>query len=488
LAAAAGLSARAVLVLGCRRGAFPPAPRPEALLRDPERIAVNRALRRAALATSGARRDEAAHLAFCALAAARETLALVWPAENGVPLAPLAAEALAAAGAVPEALAADPPLSRARAPAEALRAAARLGRDGRGGEAVAALGGAPALAARARQALAVGALERARREAVLARTAAPAAGLVPPALGGALAAALPDEWTPSQLEADARCPYRFFLAEVAGLAEPEAVGPDPDPRDEGSLVHAALERFVAGRRARAAWPLSGDAADRAEARAAAEAVMERFQAEGRVGDPRVWAARREAVLARIDRFVAAEARIGDGLAPHLLEHRFGGASGRPPLSLRDGAEEVRLAGRIDRVDAGGERVLVLDYKNARSRRELAARLEPEALGVTSFQAPLYLMAAARELPGRSRLAAGYALLRSGERTATLEVAAGDGLLALDEARRAEARAAGGRPVADAVLSAVRRIRGGEFPIASRDCAGCGFGAVCRFQSAAEAEP
>ncbi|HEY6106060.1 MAG TPA: PD-(D/E)XK nuclease family protein, partial [Anaeromyxobacteraceae bacterium] len=333
---------------------------------------------------------------------------------------------------------------------------------------------------------AVGELERARREAVLARAAAPGAGLVPAALGGALAAALPEEWTPSQLEADARCPFRFFLTEVAGLAEPGAAGPDADPRDEGSLLHAALERFVSGRRARGAWPLSGDAADRAEARAAAEAVMARFEAEGRVGDPRVWGARREAVLSRLDRFVAVEARLADGLSPRLLEHRFGGASGRPPLSLRDGAEEVRLSGRIDRVDADGERLLVLDYKNGGDRRELAARLEPGALGVTSFQAPVYLMAAARDLPGRTRLAAGYALLRAGGRTATLEVAAGDGLLAIDQARRAEVRAAGGRPVADAVLSAVRRIRRGEFPIASRDCAGCGFGAVCRFQSLAEA--
>lgn len=488
LAAAAGLSARAVVVLGCRRGAFPQAPRPEALLRDPERLAVNRALRRGALGTSGARGDEALHQAFCALAAPREILALSWPSEDGAPLAPLAAEALAAAGALPEPMAGDPPLSRARAPAEALRAAARLGRAGRGREAVAALRAMPALAARAGRALEVGALEAARREAVLARNAAPGAGLVPAALSGVLAAALPEEWTASHLEADARCPYRFFLAEVAGLEEPAAAGPDADPRDEGSLVHAALERFVAGRRDRGAWPIAGDAADRAEARAAALAVMERFEAEGRVGDPRVWAARREAVLARLDRFVAAEARLADGLWPRLLEYRFGGASGRPPLTLRDGAEEVRLSGRIDRVDADGERLLVLDYKNGGDRRELEARLEPGALGVTSFQAPLYLMAAARELPGRSRLAAGYALLRRGERTAALELAAGDGLLATEEAHRAEARAAGGRPVADAVLSAVRRIRRGEFPIASRDCARCGFGAVCRFQSAAEAEP
>lgn len=488
LGAAPGLSARAAIVLGCARGAFPAAPRPEALLRDPERAAVNRALRRGALATATARRDEATHLAFCAMAAARETLALAWPAEDGAPPAPLAAEALAAAGAVPEPFAFDPPLARARAPAEALRAAARLGRAGRGAEAVAALAAAPALAARAAQALAAGALEQGRREAVLARKAAPWAGLLSPAPGSALAEALPREWTPSQLEAEARCPFRFFLAEVAGLPEPGALGPDADPRDEGSLVHAALERFVAGRQARGAWPLSGDPSDRAEARAAAEAVMERFEAEGRVGDPRVWAARREAVLGRMERFVAAEALLADGLAPRLLEHRFGGSSGRPALVVRDGAEEVRLAGRIDRVDADGERLLVLDYKNGRNGREAAARLDPEALGVTSFQVPVYLMAAARDLPGRSRLAASYAFLRGGGRTAPLEVGAGDGLLALDEDERARSRAAGGRPVADAVVSAVRRIRRGEFPIASRDCAGCGFGAVCRFQSVAEAEP
>lgn len=488
LSAAAGLSARAVVVLGCRRGAFPPAPRPEALLRDPERAAVNRALRRSALPTSGVRREESLHQAFCALAAARQTLALLWPAGDGASPAPLALEALAAAGVAPSPPAADPPLSRARAPAEALRAAARLGRAGLAGEAVAALRGAPLLSARAGQALAVGALEGERREAVLARAAAPWAGLVPAPLAGALAEALPREWTPSQLEAEARCPYRFFLAEVARVPEPGAAGPDADPRDEGSLLHAALERFVAARRDRGAWPPAGDAADRAEARAAAESVMARFEAEGRVGDPRVWASRREAVLSRMDRFVAAEARLADGLAPRLLEHRFGGASGRPPLVIRDGAEEVRLAGRIDRVDADGERLLVLDYKNGGDERQLASRLAPEALGVTSFQAPLYLMAAARDLPGRSRLAAGYALLRQGARTAGLEVAAGDGLLATDEARRTEARAAGERPVADAVLRAVRRMRRGQFPIASRDCAGCGFGAVCRFQALAEAEP
>jgi hypothetical protein len=42
-----------------------------------------------------------------------------------------------------------------------------------------------------------------------------------------------------------------------------------------------------------------------------------------------------------------------------------------------------------------------------------------------------------------------------------------------------------RPFADAVVEAVRSVRAGALPIASRDCGGCPFGAVCRAQALAE---
>jgi hypothetical protein len=41
------------------------------------------------------------------------------------------------------------------------------------------------------------------------------------------------------------------------------------------------------------------------------------------------------------------------------------------------------------------------------------------------------------------------------------------------------------PFADAVVATVGRIRRGEFPIAPRDCDGCGFGAVCRSEGRLE---
>ena len=477
----AGASARAAIVAGCVRGAWPAPPPPEALLRDPERIAVNRALRRAALPSSASRRADALHAALCALAVGRERVVVAWaapgPAGDGGALAPLAEEALAAAGvAPPERPQADPPLALARSRREALRAAARAA--SRGAEAALAALSPVGLADAGASAIARGAVEAERSAAVRSREVTRFSGLVSGAAAGALAAALPGEWSPTALEAYARCPFRLFLALGCGLPDPEAAGLDQDGRDEGSLLHRALERFVAGRVARRAWPLDGGEPDLAEARAAAEEAFTVFERQGRVGDPAVWAARREAVRARVERFVRSEAARRDGTAPVALEHRFGGAGGTPPLALTAEGETVLLRGRIDRVDASPDRLVVVDYKNARRRDAYAALLAPEAIGDTSFQLPAYLLAAARDLPGRRTLEATYALVRTGDRVPPLALEGGAPLLAGGEA------GAPARPFAAAVVDVVRRIRAGAFPVASRTCDGCPRGAVCRFEGEA----
>jgi RecB family exonuclease len=410
-------------------------------------------------------------------------VAFAWPATgpagDGGPLAPLVADALAALGiAAPAAAPTDPTLAAARSPREALRAAAR------GGAAAARALAPTPLGPRAADALARGRLEAARREAVRARRAAPHAGRLGRRARGPLAAALPAEWSPTQLEEYARCPFRLFLKVGAGLEEPGTDGLDIDNRDEGSVVHAALERFVRGRVERGAWPPAGSEADLAEARTAAEETFVRFERAGRTGDPAVWAARREAVRARLERVVQAEARDHDGLTPALLEHGFGGRSGRPPLELAAAGETVRLRGRIDRVDTGGDRLLVIDYKNGKAGPSgYAELLDPEAFGRTSFQIPAYLLAAARDLPGRPRLLATYALLRDAERLEPIELAADDPALAPATPAGAAPDA---RPFAASVVRLVRRIREGDFPIASRTCEHCPFGAVCRFEGAAAA--
>ena len=487
---APGLAARAALVLGAERGSWPVAPRADPLLGDPARGALNRRLGRRALATSAVRQAEAEYLGLSALAAAREVLAVGFTrGPGGEGPAPLVDEVLARGEAADACLAADPPLGRARSAAEAIRAAARLCSAGEGARALRALAavprewapaaGEPDLAGRAAAAAARGALEGERRQAWIDGRAVPAAGAVPPGLAPAWASALPGEWSATQLETHARCPYRLFL-QVAGVPEPDEGGIDMSSRDEGSLVHAVLEAFLRARRDRGAWPPRGTDGDRAEASRIAAVVFARFEAEGRVGDPGAWGARREAVRRRVLRWVDAEARDHGGLRPVLLEYEFGGASGRPPVVVPGAAGEIRLRGRIDRVDADDSHLLVIDYKNSRGEREHRERLGAEALGLTSFQPPLYLLAASCELPGRSNLAATYGLLRSTERVEPWRTGPRDGFLALDPARREQVRAAGERTFADAVEGAVGRIASGEMPVASRDCTGCPFGVVCRF--------
>jgi RecB family exonuclease len=473
---APGLSARGAVLVGCVRGGWPLAPPPEPLLRDAERAAVNAALRRAALPLAAARRADGAYRAFSAVAAGREAVAFVWaapgPAGDGGPLAPAVADALAAIGEAPPALPApEPELAAARTSREVLRAAARAG-----AAALPALAATP-LAARARDALARGAIEAERREAVRDRRASTHAGAVEGPGLDALRAALPAEWSPTQLEDWARCPFRLLLKLGVRLAEPSEEGLDIEARHEGSLLHAVLERFVRARVARGAWPPAGDAADLAEARAVADGVLSAFERAGRTGDPAVWAARREALLGRLERVVRAEAELPRDVAPALLEHAFGGRSGRPPVEVAAAGETIRLRGRIDRVDAGPGRLLVIDYKNSKGSG-LAEKLDPEAFGETSFQVPTYLLAAARELPGRARLEATYAVLRSAERLAPVELAVGDPALSTVAADGAP------RSFAARVAQAVGAIRGGALPIASRTCAHCPFGAVCRFEGAA----
>jgi hypothetical protein len=482
---APGLDVRAALVLGAERGSWPSVPQVDPVLGNAAREAICAHLGRRAVSTAFHSQSDAEFRALAALAAGRDLVAVGWTAAEEVEgPAPVAARVLDLADASLISLAVDPALGEARGEAEALRAAARLASRGRGEEAVRLLAAHLPLAVRAADAAERGAREEVRRRAWLEGRAAPGAGLVPAALP-AWRAALPAEWSPTDLETFAACPFRFLLR-TAGVEEPGSGALDMEPRDEGALLHAILESFVRERRDRGAWPPRDREEAAGEARSLAAPLFARFEEEGRVGDPATWAARREGVLRRLDRFVAVEANGDPSLRPVLLEFAFGGRSGRPPLAIPSAGGEILLQGRIDRVDADAGRLVVVDYKNSRSADRARERLSPEALGTTSFQAPVYLLAAARELPGRARLEAAFALLRSGERVGPWTVDPGDPFLATDEARRAEVRAAGGRTLADGVVAAVARIRSGELPPVAEDCTGCPYGAVCRFPRAGEA--
>ncbi|HUL59292.1 MAG TPA: PD-(D/E)XK nuclease family protein [Anaeromyxobacteraceae bacterium] len=468
---APGLSARGVVIAGCG-AAWPPAPPPEPVLRDPERVAIARQAARAVLPVSASRRAEARLRALAAVAAAREAVSFTWgvsgPAGRGGDPSPLVAEALLAVGsAVPAGPASEPGISAARTEREALRAVSRSGDPS-------PLAGT-ALVARAASALARAAVERERREG----RPGPHAGRVEGAALDVLRAALPASWSPSQLERYAECPFRLFLGKHVRLPDEAAADLDPSPRDEGTLLHRALELLVRARIARgqpAGPPPSDCAALQAELAEAADAALASFEAEGRAGDPAVWAGRRGVLLSRLERHVLAEAARADALVPVAVEHRFGGASGRAPLEVSAGGETVLVEGRIDRLDASPGALRVVDYKSGRAAAGQARLLDTSSWGVSSFQAPAYLLAAARDLPGRTRLEARYAFLR----TATVEERA----YAIPPGATAPE---GAEAFSREVVALVRRMRAGDHAPAPDGCERCPWPAVCRPERTAAAE-
>ena len=470
-----GAPVRAAILLGCADGGFPAAPPPEPLLREPERQAIDRHLRRPAVATAGARRAEALHRAFVSAAAGTELVAFAWPAPgpagDGGPPSPLVVEALAAAG-----------VSRAGG------GAARAAPAGRPDRARRAAGRGPARAGRGARAGRDAARRPRRgrgwRAASWRRSGARRCWPGRPGRGPAasrgrrsrlLRAALPEEWTPSQLETHARCPFRAYLQ--LGLALPDQAAPDLDmePRDEGTLLHALLERFVSGRLARGAWPPTGSAEDLAEARAAAEEVLARFEREGRTGDPATWAGRREAVLHRLDRMVAAPRRATTAGSPRACWSTPSAAGRRRRRStLRAGGEKVRLRGRIDRVDASPERLLVDRLQERQGLRRPEGGARPGGLRDRELPGPR-LPHGGGAGPARAE-ALGHLLAPAVGRAAPARGA---------PARRAAARRPGAGPdgFAAAVVERVGRMRAGRFPVVSQGCERCPFGAVCRYRGA-----
>jgi ATP-dependent helicase/DNAse subunit B len=307
-------------------------------------------------------------------------------------------------------------------------------------------------------------------------------------------------WSPSQWETYAVCPYRFFTEHVLGLAPLGELVLETDHRRRGSLVHRALAEFH--RRAPELLgsdaPLSQhelakfltefdnllDALIRATPYHGVEAALvqlDRLQIAK-------WAPRYHAEHGKYD----AAWTLDQPLAPTYLEWRFGPPrageneledprSTDEPFQLQLGKEQIRVTGRIDRIDVGasGGRALynVLDYKSGRrptlSKEQVATgqRLQP-ALYVMAAEALLF----AQETS--TPLYAGYWSMVNGVSIdARFSLRCSQDLQSTTddwEALRGQ--------VVEQIGRFVQDIRQGNFPVASRDehCTSrCEFSTVCR---------
>lgn len=187
----------------------------------------------------------------------------------------------------------------------------------------------------------------------------------------------PDHVTSAtRLEAWSKCPHAYFVGHVLGVRPVE----DPEvqyrisPLTLGSLVHHALEHWIAEALASGTVPAAGDPwTDDARHRllAIAEEEAERIAGKGLVGRAVYWQRDRLVMLndlAEVGAVMDRHQRAAHGSVPIATELPFGmPGSSTPPVEIAlPSGRHLRLRGSIDRVDEAHDgELIVIDYKTGK---------------------------------------------------------------------------------------------------------------------------
>jgi ATP-dependent helicase/DNAse subunit B len=211
-------------------------------------------------------------------------------------------------------------------------------------------------------------------------------------------------FSPSRLETFAACPYRFYLQKLMHLQaiqEPETIQ-QISALDKGSLVHGILDTFMRRAGKEGYFPLAPDSAAQLH-QMLEEIAQESFQVvqeKGITGYPLLWELHAAQILNDLHTFLQKEIEAKSEFIPDRFEVSFGKGTGHPvQIELPDGSE-LKLSGRIDRIDSNRSRtaIRVVDYKTGKFRINEQTVFE----GGKKLQLSLYLLAAAR-LYGLSNL-------------------------------------------------------------------------------------
>ncbi len=282
-------------------------------------------------------------------------------------------------------------------------------------------------------------------------------------------------WSPTRLEAYAKCPWSHFSERLLRLASPDDPDEDMDPRVRGSVLHDALRRFYDAARKRLGGPVTVMPDDRPwavpllhEALAAALAGAGTTLWLGHPALRDVKYAELARLLERYLDFEIEENRKSlDGrttagrtvrTAVDAHELAFEGAV------LERGSVTVRFRGIVDRVEVGvdarapGSWVAAVDYKTSKWSAPAGGSKGGWADGVV-LQVPLYAHALAGLRPGATVARVEYRAIKHAERLHHLS------LVRVKASGPEEDAEAVGRmeQALAAVAGHVQRVRGGEFP-------------------------
>jgi RecB family exonuclease len=293
------------------------------------------------------------------------------------------------------------------------------------------------------------------------------------------------ELSPRRVETFGVCPHRFFLETVLKVADVE----EPEweleltQRRRGLLEHKILERFY--RNLPEAELLAMRGRDellpslKERLQDLLDSEFDQHERQYPAASELLRRIERKLALGVLARFLVRDANdlVARDLRPRWFELSFGSSSREerppdfPPVTIEVGGTEIRLRGRIDRVDISpdGKRIRVVDYKTGKGNRQTG--IEAKIEKGHALQLPIYALAAG-SIFGIAPPAISAAILpirsdADAERF-TFELASVHELL-LDHLGRL-----------------ARAARGGVFPaIPGGDCDWCAVGRWCRVRHTRE---
>ncbi len=202
-------------------------------------------------------------------------------------------------------------------------------------------------------------------------------------------------WSVSQLETYGFCPMQFFLRYVLKIRPTEKIEEEITPLERGSLVHKILYRFYS--ELLAAGQANRPLEFRERLFAIAREEFDRMPYEGLFWElEKLRYFGNEQAQGIFDVFLIKEQARLDKLQaqPSFFELAFGYSGNFPmdvhsqkqPVIIRQNGKEIRLQGRIDRVDVlpdGG--AMIIDYKTGLVHSKVT-----DIVDGIHFQLPLYL--------------------------------------------------------------------------------------------------
>jgi RecB family exonuclease len=282
-------------------------------------------------------------------------------------------------------------------------------------------------------------------------------------------------YSPTALQNFARCPYRFFLQAVHGLAPREvpAVIDELDPLQRGSLIHDVQFELFARLRHENLLPVRPSNLDRA--RQILEEVMTevaaRYEDDLAPAIGRVWENGVAAIRADLREWLRRASEDDSGFVPRHFELSFGLAHRferrqADPRSVSGAVDldcGIQLRGSIDLVERHPSGLLrVTDYKTGK----LDGTLDQVIDGGKTLQPVLYALAAEKLFAGEGKVTAGRLYFCTSTGGFSEQV-----VLLNGRARDAAVQ------VAEAIADAVERPFLPAAP-GKRQCEHCDYRAVC----------